>query len=204
MSRARFGASIAPGRRPVGRSKAAIVVALALGAAACSTATVAPGSASSPAPTATPVATITASPTTGPAPTASPSATAGVDEGGSPPAAALAGLAGGVTVAGDLGSFTWDGMASDGPWIVERVGARATIHARLTVTFAGGALPRSWTASWALIRDASAGTPVAAGEGHGAVSIRAPDAAGSWSLRLVASFGDGRSGTWFWRLAAGP
>ena len=83
-----------------------------------------------------------------------------------PPAATLDGVDGGP-VAGDLGSFSWDGLVSDSPWIVERVGHRADPGTRLRVAFDGLARPGAWTARWAPIRRRQAGTPRAGGIGPG-------------------------------------
>ena len=41
-------------------------------------------------------------------------------------------------------------------------------------------------------------------DGAGPVSVTAPREAGTWSLQLEASFGPGRSGTWYWRVEVAP
>ena len=54
-------------------------------------------------------------------------------------------------------------------------------------------------------RHGSGAGDVASGvDGVGPVAIVAPGEAGAWSLQLEASFGQGRTGTWYWRLEVGP
>ncbi|HEY6569840.1 MAG TPA: hypothetical protein VIZ22_06095 [Candidatus Limnocylindrales bacterium] len=179
---------------------------LALGAlvvvvAACSGPAGSPSAASgTPAPASAEVPATPAAPASE-APSASAEATA--DPGGSsePPAALLIGTDAGP-VAGDLGTFSWDGLVSDSPWIVQRSGNAAAAGARLRVRFDDSMDQTRWTARWAPIRRGEAGTPRAAGSGdEGRILIEAPAEAGSWSLQLEARFGDGRRAAWYWRVA---
>ncbi len=170
----------------------ALVVAACAGVAAPTGITVTPassaGSASrSPA---------TAGDTPSPIAPASPQTTAA----SAPPAAVLGGVDGGP-VAGDLGSFSWDGLVSDSPWIVERAGHSAAPGTRLRVAFEDSPDQAAWTARWAPVRRRQAGTPRSAGSGRDErITIEAPNEAGPWSLQLQATFGDGRRAVWYWRV----
>ncbi len=200
-------------RTPAG---ALLLVVLAVAIGACSgnqagppvpssrgSATPSPSSASA---TATARATIQAgaSPSDGPPatprPTSSPSPSTSPQMPGVPPPAAIG------RVGGSLGSYTWDGVLADGPWIVPKSGVHAAPATRLTIAFGGGAGTTlvSWDASWAPVRNGTAGTPRAAGSGQGAVSLVTPGGAGTWSLRLTAHFGEAQEATWFWRVTVGP
>ena len=81
-----------------------------------------------------------------------------------PPAAVLSGPSG-ATAPGAQGTFTWDGLVSDSPWIVgASVGAvRATDG--LAVTLIPGVASVSWQARWAPVTGGVAGTPVDGGSG---------------------------------------
>ena len=119
---------------------------------------------------------------------------------GQPPVARLTGLGDGSEPAGSLGSYTWDGSGSDAPWVVGS-GASAVNRGALLRVVVQGAPPSSWTAAWALVSGVVAGTPTDAGSGDGPVAVTAPTTAGDWTLRVTASFGPGRSATYFWHLA---
>ena len=177
------------------------LVVLVLVVAACSgpagTPATVPGTATAP-PSAVPA-------TPGASPSDAPSASSGEtpDPGlaSEPPTALLVGTDGGP-VAGDLGTFTWDGFVSDSPWIVQRSGHAAASGARLRVRFGDALEQTGWTARWAPIRHRQAGTPRAAGSGDdGRIVVEAPGEAGPWSLQLEARFGDGRRAVWYWRIA---
>ena len=120
-----------------------------------------------------------------------------------PPGATLWGIVSG-TDDGTLGSFTWNGAGSDAPWIVPRDASRAVPGAALGVAFAPSASPVDWRARWAPVTGSGAGDVASGVDGVGPVAIAAPGEAGAWSLQLEASFGQGRSGTWYWRLAVRP
>ena len=184
-----------------GVRRMAVIGVLVVAVAACSdpagspaagSATPAPSSAEAPV---TPVA----SPTD--APSASAGETPDARDASEPPRALLVGTAAGP-VAGDLGTFSWDGLVSDSPWIVQRSGDAVASGARLRVRFGGSAGQTAWTARWAPIRRREAGTPKAAGSGEdGRIVVEAPGEAGPWSLQLEARFGDGRRAVWYWRVA---
>ena len=183
----------------------ATIVAMVI-ASGCTSVTVSGGPPSSPpassVASAAPATAVpaTAQPGITPGPgAASPSATAG-----SPPPATLAILAGGSPIPGDLGSYTWDGFASDGPWVVGTASHAATAGAEVRVSLAGGPAPVAWEAVWAPLRKGQPGAPVAAGSGSEGITVLVPAQPGEWSLRVTASFGEGRQAAWYWRLAAVP
>lgn len=135
-------------------------------------------------------------------PNASP-ADSGPPNAPEPPAAILVGGVDGPE-AGDLGTFSWDGLVSDSPWIVQRTGSPVTPGTRLRVRFDPRLRPRAWIARWAPIRHGEAGNPLDAGSGDGGrVVIEAPMDTGPWSLQLEAKFTDGRRAVWYWRLGGG-
>jgi hypothetical protein len=157
-----------------------------------------------------PSATVAGSVTAAPVATASPAGEPTASRGGSgppdssePPRAILVGGQEGPE-AGDLGTFAWDGLVSDSPWIVQRTGSPVTPGTRLRVRFDPRLVIRTWVARWAPIRRGETGTPRDAGSGDGGrVAVEAPMAAGPWSLQLDATFGDGRRAVWYWRLGVG-
>ena len=116
--------------------------------------TVAPASPTTTAPVITPLPAITPVPAVSPAPpattTPAPSEIAG------PPAAALTPV-GADAVAGQLGSFLWQGTGSDAPWLVPPAAQAVHDPGPYLVTFAPSLLVDSWTARWAPIVD---GRPV--------------------------------------------
>ena len=173
------------------------------------------GTAGSPAPTgpvasdavaATDAAPATPSPGAATSPAQEPSSTPADStppDSAAPPRAILVGGVDGPE-AGDLGTFSWDGLVSDSPWIVQRTGTAVTPGARLRVRFDPRLVPLAWSARWAPIRHGETGTPRDAGSGDGGrVSVEAPMEAGPWSLQLDATFGDGRRAVWYWRLGVG-
>lgn len=121
----------------------------------------------------------------------------------SPPAAMVAGLASGAAD-GTLGTFTWDGAGTDAPWIVPADAGRASPGAALGVVFEPAVDAASWTARWAPVTGSGPGDVASGVDGVGPVAVTAPDETGAWGLQLEASFGQGRSGTWYWRLEVGP
>jgi hypothetical protein len=126
-----------------------------------------------------------------------------VDDGDEPPEARLLGTGAGP-VAGALGTFSWDGLVSDSPWIVPRRGVEATAGATLRVRFEPGPGQVSWTARWARIRDGQAGRPRGAGSGDaGPIAVEAPSDAGDWSLQVEARFAGGGRAVWYWRVVVG-
>jgi hypothetical protein len=147
------------------------------------------------------VASVTPAPVATPGPTAA-AGTARPAGAPAPPAATLLGPAG--PVAGDLGTFAWDGTGSDGPWIVSLEASSIAPGATIGVQLAPPIAPDSWTARWAPVRDGVAGDPVASSAGEGGViRLVAPGSPGSWSLQLEARFAPGRNATWYWRVETG-
>ena len=189
-----------------GAHRAAVIVGL-VGAvvAGCGTGglpAITPPSLGPASPTAAPVSTPTPVPPTPVPPTPTPAVTtqASLPE---PPGATLSGLASGPGD-GILGSFTWDGSGSDAPWIVPPDASTAAPGTGLGVVFTPEASPVDWTARWAPVTHSGAGDVASGVDGAGPVAVAAPGEAGEWSLQLEASFGQGRSGTWYWRLEVGP
>ncbi len=116
----------------------------------------------------------------------------------------LRGLAGGE-VAGDQGTYSWDGLVSDAPWIVGATVGSATRAASLAVAFAPGDQQTAWQARWAKLTAGAPGTPEDGGSGDGGmIDLHAPGTTGSWSLQLEAWFSDGRSANWYWRIEVEP
>jgi hypothetical protein len=122
-----------------------------------------------------------------------------------PPVATLAGVPG-PPVAGDEGTFSWDGLVSDAPWVVGPARGAASVGQPLEVTFEpAGTGQATWQSRWAPVTDGVAGDPVPGGRGgSGQITLLPPDTPGTWSLQLTAMFGTGRSATWYWQLEVRP
>ena len=121
-----------------------------------------------------------------------------------PPVATLSGL-GGAGAAGALGTFSWDGLVSDAPWIVGERAGQTRAGTVLAIGFPPVAGEVTWQARWAPITGGQPGIPVDAGSGSGVpiegpIEVIAPPTPGAWGLQLVARFGSGRSATWYWRV----
>ncbi|HET9085207.1 MAG TPA: hypothetical protein VFN41_12485 [Candidatus Limnocylindrales bacterium] len=115
-----------------------------------------------------------------------------------PPEARLA-VEGGDPVAGQLGTYVWDGQGSDSPWLP---GAAIAVGRGepLTVRVRPAADVDSWSAR--IVRADSSGpdgaTPL--GEGTGTPRFDAP-ARGAWTLEVHLAFGDDAGdASYFWRL----
>jgi hypothetical protein len=179
---------------------ATLVVALAAGLAACSA-----GGRSTPAATVAAPASAAAEST--PSLHSTPRSTPprpGATEVPGPPVATLVG-ARPEPVAGELGTFTWDGLGSDAPWIVPPHAVPVTAGAALAVTTDPTIVPARWTARWARVVDGSAGDPVTVTAGTGAtLTVAAPHAAGAWGLQVEITFAEGRSGAWYWSITVAP
>jgi hypothetical protein len=111
-----------------------------------------------------------------------------------PPEARL--TSGGVTVAGAVGTFTWDGVVSDSPWLPGsdvRAGPGETLRIDLA-----GASPLRWSA---LIAPGGSRGVGAADAGSGAASptLKAPTSRGTWELAVKAIFAAGEV-RYHWRL----
>jgi len=122
-----------------------------------------------------------------------------------PPAAALSGSGPGGS-GGVLGSFSWDGFASDAPWLVAGAGPSVRPGASLDVAFDHPDTPPvAWRARWATVVGDGPGAPTDGGSGSSRViRLTAPASAGTWALQLAAEFGPGRSATWYWRVEVVP
>ena len=197
MSRPVIAATVSGACRPV--VIAGLVAAVLAGCGTGGLPATAPPSVAPATATVAPVSTASPTPVP-PTPIPALTALASITE---PPGATLSGI---VSGSGDatLGSFTWDGAGSDAPWIVPRDASRVAPGAALGVAFTPEASPADWTARWAPVTDAGAGDVASGVDGVGPVAIVAPGEAGAWSLQLGASFGQGRTGTWYWRLEVGP
>jgi hypothetical protein len=124
--------------------------------------------------------------------------------GSQPPEAVLTGFAGGP-VPGDLGTSAWDGVASDSPWIVGRAAGSARAGAPLQVEFRPAIDSSEWQATWAhVVGDQLGEIGGASVMVSGPVELRAPSAAGSWSLQVFARFGAGRDAAWYWQVEVAP
>lgn len=180
----------------------ALGTALAAALAACSAgglpASQSPGATSAqpttPTVTTTPTATPGATPETTPRPTEVPG----------PPVALLVGGRGGPAT-GELGTFFWDGLGSDSPWIVPSGSVTAAPAAALGVVTDPAIAPERWTASWAPLVDGKASTPRAATDGSGAVvALEAPGEPGSWGLLVELRFAGGQRAAWYWSVGVAP
>jgi hypothetical protein len=117
-----------------------------------------------------------------------------------PPIALLDGLVG-APVAGDLGTFMWDGLVSDAPWVIGTAAGRARRGGALSVAFQPAGLVTGWTARWARVVGGDVGGPSSAGSGSGAaIDVTAPGTVGRWSLQVSVRFGPDRNATWYWQV----
>jgi hypothetical protein len=137
-------------------------------------------------------------------PVASPSGDSPAATDAAPPAATLVGPTG-AAAAGVLGTFSWDGLVSDAPWIVAASAGGVRVVDRLEVILPPDAVPAAWQARWAPVAGGQAGTAIDGGSGGGApIRVSPPAMPGAWSLQLTARFGVGRSATWYWRVEVVP
>jgi hypothetical protein len=171
-----------------------VAVALLVGVAACGGPAPSAGAFGPDGPSPTPIADVPVVATRTPRPTEVPG----------PPVASI--ILGGAPVRAELGSFSWDGLSSDAPWVIPGAIGVAARGQPLDVTLVPAMAAATWDAVWAPIRD---GAPAVqgrvAGEGTGPIeSLRAPRDPGDWSLRLAMRFAPGRSGTWYWHVAVVP
>ena len=121
-----------------------------------------------------------------------------------PPVASLhGGIAG--SVPGELGTFLWDGLGSDSPWIVPPVAVPVAPGAPLAVTLDPGLAPLRWTARWAPVRKGLVGDPSAVSTGAGTlIEVAAPMPPGTWGLQVEITFAEGRRAAWYWSVSVGP
>jgi hypothetical protein len=116
----------------------------------------------------------------------------------------LSGPSGGGA-AGDLGTFAWDGMSSDAPWLPGEDSGSVRRGDPFALAFVPPREPGSWQARWARLVGGQPQVPIDGGAGAGdRIGIAAPDEAGSWSLQLFARFGEGRDAAWYWRVEVVP
>jgi hypothetical protein len=123
-----------------------------------------------------------------------------------PPVAVIAGLDR-ADAFGDLGSYTWDGLSSESPWIVGATAGDAHPGAGLEIVLTPAWGLSRWQALWAPVTGTEVGTPIDAGGGEetgGTLRVLAPPDPGPWSLALTADFGQGRNATWYWRIEVRP
>ena len=83
-----------------------------------------------------------------------------------PPVAAIDGGVAG-SVPGELGTFLWDGLGSDSPWIVPPGAVPVAPGAQLAVTLDPRLAPIRWSARWAPVRKGLVGDPAAVATGAG-------------------------------------
>ena len=120
-----------------------------------------------------------------------------------PPVASIAGGGADAPVPGELGSFSWDGLTSDAPWLVPPAGIAAGPGAPLVMTLAPSFEQEAWSARWARIGADGADTEGTLDGGTGTtgqIAMTAPVAPGPWSLQVIASFADGGNAAWYWRI----
>jgi hypothetical protein len=151
----------------------------------------------SPAPSAAPTP---APPEATPAARPSPSQSAGETTPAGLPKAFLVGPID-QPVAGTLGSYAWDGVASDVPWLPASIlgTVEASAGAALTLRV-NGAVAGTWTAMAAPAGDGPAADPVAIGTGRGpGISFAAPGA-GDLVVAVSVAFTGGGDATWSWHV----
>jgi hypothetical protein len=121
-----------------------------------------------------------------------------------PPVASLeSGVAG--SFPGELGTFTWDGLGSDSPWVLPQGAVPVGPGSQLVVTLDPALAPQRWTARWAPVLAGSAGDPAAVAAGVGPdIGVAAPVAPGTWGLQVEITFAEGRRAAWYWSVSVGP
>ena len=164
-----------------------LLASIGLVAAACGSG---PATASgSPATTATSSVTpsIPATSTGSPAISAVPATPSPSTLPATPPAATLA-VEGGDPVAGQLGSYTWDGGGSDSPWLP---GTAITVGSgeRLTGAIDPDVAVAAWSARRVPAGTADGAGAVGLGDGAAPIAFDAP-AAGHWSIQLTVGYAD--------------
>lgn len=179
----------------------AVLAALAILAAACSSSPAAPTASTVVSTEPSTAAAVSPSPSpAGATPTAPPSEVAAesVQPVEGPPSAHLA-AEGGDPVAGQLGTYVWHDQGSDSPWLPGapiRVGRGEPLTVRL--------VPVTRVASWqARIVPADTTGPAGAtslGTGTGTPRFEAPKR-GAWTLEVHLAFADDAGdASYFWRL----
>jgi hypothetical protein len=113
-----------------------------------------------------------------------------------PPDATLA-VDGGDPVAGQLGSYTWNGNGSDSPWLP---GAPITVGTgeRLTASLDPDVGVAMWSARQVAAGTSDGAGAVGLGDGAAPVSFAAPGP-GRWSVQVMVGFaGELGSATYYW------
>ena len=174
---------------------------VALVSAACTTGGTSASASPPPsaAPSAAPAATIgtpdSRAPTVAPTSNASAVASAVSAE---PPVATLA-VEGGDPVAGELGSYSWNGGGSDSPWLPGSVITVGTGE-RLSVSVEPDVGIATWVARRVAAGTSDGAGAVGVGDGTGPVSFAAPEK-GHWSIQLTVGFADDLgSAVYYWDL----
>lgn len=124
-----------------------------------------------------------------------------------PPTAVLI-AADGERGPGAAGTFTWNGVTSDAPWVVpspaRAVAGQAPFRVQLEPT---AVTVTHWVARWAPIRSGQAGDATLAASGDaGPIMVPGPGpvAAGPWSLQVLIRSGPGREVLFYWRVDVLP
>ena len=176
-------------RTPATRVGVRILLLASIGLVAAACASDRATASGSPAATATPSVTPAASATSvvSPAVSAAPVTPSPSTLPATPPAATLA-VEGGEPVAGQLGSYTWDGGGSDSPWLP---GTAITVGSgeRLTGAIDPDVAVAAWSARRVAAGTADGAGAVSLGDGASPIAFDAP-AAGHWSIQLTVGYAD--------------
>jgi hypothetical protein len=112
---------------------------------------------------------------------------------------------GGPATIGDLGTFSWNGLVSDSPWILGRAAVAVQSSGSLQADVAGRFAVRDWIAQWARVvnGDTQPGEDAAAA-GFRLPIVLNPPSPGAWSLRLEVGYEDVGRANWYWRVDVAP
>jgi len=119
-----------------------------------------------------------------------------------PPVATLT-VPGGPPIEGDVGTYSWDGFASDAPWLPGGDPVHVPADILASIRFPPGTEISTWTVAYAPLPASGPADPAAARVQARSITAEvdfpAPPA-GAWSVRLWAEFpGHGQVG-YFWRF----
>ncbi|MEI7745218.1 MAG: hypothetical protein WCK58_15900, partial [Chloroflexota bacterium] len=121
-----------------------------------------------------------------------------------PPTAALA-AAGGIPVRGELGTFTWEGMGSDSPFLVVSRDRALTGSGPFTVTIAPPLAIADWSAAWVRVSGGTTIGRLVKLHGSGTeIAVAPPPVAGDWSLGVDIRFATGDTTAFYWRVEVRP
>jgi hypothetical protein len=120
---------------------------------------------------------------------------------GAQPPDALLSVAGGAPTTGALGTFTWLGTGSDGPWLP---GTPVNVpgHGAATVSFEPPVATTTWSVKQAQPGDIDGRTAREIASGSGPIGFSVPSKAGT-ILVSVEFAGDAGSANYFWALSPG-